>query len=151
MVPYPRRFFRTFLGSTRPEPESDAYAQLADDVTIRGGYEDILAQQLAGAGIAGDTVKCQIRRLGRASDGRFVYTMDVRLVTWERPSAFRLLLGLPMLEERIQHAVHGSPLADVSHFRGLWVHISSQLRSSPAAAELAAALAQFERGAEAGA
>ena len=52
----------------------------------------------------------------------------VRLVRWEHTSAVRLLLSIPLLEARIRKTVRATWLADYSHFAGLWLHASDELR-----------------------
>jgi hypothetical protein len=51
----------------------------------------------------------------------------VRLNVWERESGLRLLLGLPVLEGRVRKSVRSTWLADLSHFGGLWLHVSERL------------------------
>lgn len=48
----------------------------------------------------------------------------LQLQGWERQAAFRTMLGLPMLKDRVRRALSGSWLQDVSRFGGLWLHAS---------------------------
>jgi hypothetical protein len=69
----------------------------------------------------------------------------LRLVSWERTSAIRLLLGLPILESRLRRAVRGSWLREVSHFGGVWVHASGQMQDPDAMEDLRTLILETER------
>jgi hypothetical protein len=50
----------------------------------------------------------------------------LRLISWQRKSVVRLLLGFPLIESSVRKAIAASWLEDVSRFDGLWLHTSSQ-------------------------
>ena len=83
----------------------------------------------------------EVRKIGQAPDGYDVFVGMVRLVRWERHSALRVLLGLPLLEAKIRKTVRATWLADYSHFTGLWLHTSEQLQVPDELRELLGALA----------
>ncbi|WP_299763825.1 hypothetical protein [Ramlibacter sp.] len=110
---------------------------------LEAEYEGLIASQCHSWGIADDVVTIEVRQIGRAPDGRDVYLGMVRLAQWERDSALRLLLGLPLLEAKIRKMVRALWLGEVSHFGGLWLHASEQLNATPAMRELRELLMQL--------
>ena len=70
------------------------------------------------------------------NSGLDIYGGMMRLTRWQRDSALRVLLGLPLLEAKIRKMVRSLWLGEVSHFGGLWLHASEQLTSTEAMTEL---------------
>jgi hypothetical protein len=104
-------------------------------------YQGIIASQFRRWGVSNQCVTIEVRKIGQAPDGYDVFVGMVRLVRWERHSALRVLLGLPLLEAKIRKTVRATWLADYSHFTGLWLHTSEQLQVPDELRELLGALA----------
>ncbi|MEO5672574.1 MAG: hypothetical protein ABIR26_17960 [Ramlibacter sp.] len=106
----------------------------------RGGleveYQKLVAAQFRHWGVAMGCVTIEVRKIGVAADGYDVFVAMVRLMQWHRPSAIRVLLGLPVLEAKIRKAVRSTWLADHAHFVGLWLHSSEQLQETAGMTEL---------------
>lgn len=115
---------------TEIEPNQELRGSLADE------YRELIMDQLTRGGIGAACVDLEIREAGQLRDGRAVFLGMLRLVCWERRSAVRLLLGLPILEAKVRRQAASSWLADVSHFGGLWLHASGQLQGTTALADL---------------
>ena len=126
-----------------PETQLDASSRSVDEITAE--YRDIVMDQIARGGVSASSVELDVRAAGKLRDGRVNYVGMLRLVQWERPSAVRLLLGLPILESRVRRLVRGSWLNDVSHFGGLWLHASGQLQDSDAMEDLRMLLIDIEK------
>lgn len=103
---------------------------------LEAEYENLIATQCRRWGITDTSVTVEVRQIGRAPDGLDVYLGMVRLAQWERNSALRLLLGLPLLETKVRKTVRTLWLGEVSHFGGLWLHASEQLHATSAMREL---------------
>lgn len=91
-------------------------------------YLDLVQETLERCGIAWDSLIVEIQSVGLAVDQKTVYAAMVYLDRWERTSALRLLMGLPLIEARVREAARNSWLASHSHFTGLWVHASARLQ-----------------------
>lgn len=107
--------------------DTQADSRLPRGAGLEDEYESIIAAQCQRWGIAESSITIEVRQSGRGPEGRDVYFGMLRLARWERDSALRLLLGLPLLETRIRKTVRGLWLCEVSHFGGLWLHASEQL------------------------
>lgn len=116
------------------DPESQCQDASGEGLEVE--YKQLVNAQLRRSGISPACARVEVRKLGRAPDGFDVFVGMVRLHRWERSSALRLLVGLPLLEARVRRVVRSTWLADYSHFGGLWLHASEQLQSTPAPAEL---------------
>jgi len=126
-----------------PETEVDTSGHSPDEITAE--YRTLIVDQLVRGGVGASCVEIEVRQAGKARDGRQVFIGMLRLVQWERTSAVRLLLGLPILESRVRRVVRGSWLRDVSHFGGVWVHASGQLQDSMAMQDLRMLVIDIER------
>lgn len=115
----------------------------SDSRTLRAEYQHIIREQLLLAGIPPSAVALEVRHLSRSESVPVLVGM-LQLHAWERQAAFRTMLGLPMLEEKVRRALSGTWLQDVSRFGGLWLHASAQLRGSPAFHELSAVIMHLE-------
>jgi hypothetical protein len=58
-----------------------------------------------------------------------VFAGLLTLEQWDRDTAVCVTLGLPLLDTRVRKLVQASWLTEYSHFDGLWMHPSSQLRA----------------------
>jgi hypothetical protein len=134
--------FRKLLArEPRAAQSADADDTELDSGAPRGArleaeYEALIAGQCLRWGITDSSFTIEVRQLGRASNGLEIYVGMLRLARWERDSAIRLLLGLPLLEAKIRRTVRGLWLCEVSHFGGLWLHASEQLQATDAMVEL---------------
>ncbi len=113
------------------------------EISIRTEYREHVQEQLARFGIPTDVADVEMRAAG-VFEGRPVFLAMVRLVKWHRKPSLRLLLGLPLLELNVRRALQNTWLVGVSHFGGLWLHPSSQLAQSNAAAEIRTLVAVLE-------
>jgi hypothetical protein len=124
---------------TQVEPSSHS----ADEVTQE--YRSIIHDQLVRGGVLPKCVEIEVRGAGKLRDGHTMYVAMLRLVSWERTTAIRLLLGLPILESRLRRAIRGSWLREVSHFGGIWVHASGQMQDARAMEDLRSLIVDIER------
>lgn len=138
-------FVREARAGKRPllDPDSDYHPSDRSGVGLEVEYQQLIAQQFRRWGISPSTITIEVRRLGQAHDGYDVLVGMVRLAHWERDSALRVLLGLPMLEHKVRKMVRGTWLADFSHFGGLWLHASEQLHAEGASRDLRDLLVQL--------
>lgn len=123
----------------RPEndgQETGAHASMPAGQGLEAEYEELIAIQCRRWGISDTAVTVEVRQIGQAPDGLDVYLGMLRLAQWERNSALRLLLGLPLLETKVRKTVRTLWLGEVSHFGGLWLHASEQLHATSAMREL---------------
>ncbi|GAC1527629.1 MAG: hypothetical protein NVS2B4_05100 [Ramlibacter sp.] len=111
---------------------------------IRSEYLVCIHEVLSRAGIARECVDVEIRHLGARADGRPAFAAMLRLVSWERTSGLRLLLGLPMLERAARRLCGASWAGEVSHYNGLWVHPSGQILDRALLKDLGADLSALE-------
>ncbi|MEJ6022237.1 hypothetical protein [Ramlibacter sp. PS4R-6] len=126
-----------------PETEVDASGHSADEIQTE--YRSIILDQLVRGGVAPNCVELEVRPSGRLKDGRTSFVGMLRLVHWERSSAVRLLLGLPILESRVRRMIRGSWLREVSQFGGVWLHASGQLQDSRAMEDLRMLVLDIEK------
>jgi hypothetical protein len=118
------------------DPDSDYHPSDRQGVGLEVEYQQLIAQQFRRWGISPHCITIEVRRIGQAPDGYDVLVGMVRLAHWERDSALRVLVGLPLLEHKVRKSVRGTWLADFSHFGGLWLHASEQMNAEGGMAEL---------------
>ena len=104
-------------------------------------YQGLIASHFRRFGVSNHCITIEVRKVGQAPDGFDVFVGLVRLVRWERDSALRVMLGMPVLETKIRKSVRATWLADYSHFGGLWLHASERMKVPPELRELLGALA----------
>lgn len=126
-----------------PVTEVDSSNHSVDEIVEE--YRGIILDQLVRGGVAPGCLELEVRPSGKLRDGRSNFVGMVRLVHWERTSAVRLLLGLPILESRVRRMVRGSWLREVSQFGGIWLHASGQLQDSRAMEDLRTLVVDIER------
>jgi len=112
--------------------------------SLAGEYKALICEQLTRGGIALACLDVEVRTAGNGRYNRPVFVAMLRLAHWERRSALRLLVGLPILEQRVKRLVRGSWLREVSHFGGMWLHASGQLQDSAAMKDLRAVLLSLD-------
>lgn len=121
-----------------------------EDHSVAVEYEALIAAQFRRFGIDPRIISLEARKVGEMGHGLDVVAGMVRILTWDRISALRLLLGLPMLEAKVRQAVSATWLADVSHFSGLWLNTSHDLHHAEGASELRDLIVHLARRPKAG-
>ncbi len=134
-----------FQPEERHAPDTDIESRGDLQRGLEEEYRSLIADQLERGGIDMSCLNIQVRNVGKGHDQLPVFLGMLRLASWERRSALRLLLGLPLLEAKLRRLTHGSWLHDVSHFGGLWLHASGQLQDSTALQELRSLMMDIER------
>ena len=138
-----RKLLQRDVPEENPETEVDASGHSTDEITEE--YRSTILDQLLRGGVSPGCIELEVRPSGKARDGRVIFVGMLRLVHWERTSAVRLLLGLPILESRVRRLTRGSWLHDVSQFGGMWLHASGQLQDSGAMEELRLLVVDIEK------
>jgi hypothetical protein len=118
------------------EADSDYAPSNPRGEALEDEYRSLIAAQCRRWGIDSGSITIEVRKLGHAHDGLDVLVAMIRLAKWERTSALRVLLGLPLLESKVRKSVRSSWLGELSHFGGLWLHASDKLHDTPAHHEL---------------
>jgi len=131
-----RKLFVRESRRKRRDPDSEYHPSDRRGEGLEVEYQSLIATQFRRWGISTACVTIEVRQIGRAPDGFDVFVGMVRLAQWERASALRVLVGLPLLEAKVRKTVRGTWLADFSHFGGLWLHASESLHATPAMTEL---------------
>ena len=108
-------------------------------------YRSLIIEQLNRGGVSATCVEIDVKSAGKGRGGLPVFVGMLRLANWERTSAIRLLLGLPILESRLRRAVRGSWMRDLSHFGGVWLHASGQLQETQAMEDLRSVVLEIEQ------
>jgi hypothetical protein len=138
-----RKFLRSGEPDENPVTEVEPSGHSVDEITQE--YRSIIHDQLVRGGVLPRCVEVEVRQAGKLRDGHFMFVGMLRLVSWERTTAIRLLLGLPILESRLRRAIRGSWLREVSHFGGIWVHASGQMQDARAMEDLRALVVEIEK------
>lgn len=146
MFDFRRIFARTARGSESDDPASDYHPSNKGGEGLEVEYQSLIADHFRRWGISTTCVTIEVKRIGKAQGGFDVLVGMVRLNKWERTSALRVLLGLPLLEAKIRKTVRATWLADFSHFGGLWLHASEQLEIPGELRELMGSLAPLAGG-----
>lgn len=110
------------------EADSDYLPRGAGAEGLETDYQTLISGLFRRWGIAQGCVTVEVKTVGKAGDGFDVFVALVRMVSWYQRSSMRLLVGLPLLEQKIRKTVRGTWLADYSHFGGLWLHASDKLQ-----------------------
>lgn len=135
--------FRKLLHRRSNEAPGTTAEPFADAESAAAEYQRIILEQLALGGISTSAIALEVRRFGH-TNSLPVFVGMLRLRSWHRQSAFRMLLGLPMVEDKVRRAMAGTWLQDASYFAGLWLHASAQLKGTPAFHELGAVIMHLE-------
>ena len=135
----------------RGSAEQTIYSSQLAGEGLEREYEEIVRSQLAKLGVPLDTVEVEVRTAGSMPDGRNIYLGMVRLTKWNPRTSMRLLVALPLLEVKTRQSLETTWLVDVSHFGGLWVHASSNLRNGEVMGDIRDAITQLELNAPAAA
>ena len=122
-------------GRTRSEHQTD-YQSLGEAAGgLDAEYRRIVGHHLQRWGVPESCAVVQIQQLPDQA-GKEVFLAVVCLVSWDRNSIVRVLLGLPLLDKKIRKAVEVSWLADLSIFRGVQLKVAESLHGTEASAEL---------------
>jgi hypothetical protein len=138
-----RRFLPSRGGFARRHEVDSTYP---GDMNVEGvevEYHELVERQVRRLGVDPSCVSIEIRRKGKAADGLCVFVAMIQLTAWERESALRVLLGLPMLDSKVRQAVDTAWMSDVSHFAGVWLSASPALRENKGIGELRNLLVQL--------
>ena len=139
-----RKLFAKDAPQARERGDADAGPQaLGPGEGLEIEYERLISAQFSRLGICSDCTTIEVRRIGHGPYGFDVLVAMVRLHRWERSSALKLLVGLPLIESRVRKLVRSTWLADYSHFAGLWLHASEHLHEDPGVDELRELLASL--------
>jgi hypothetical protein len=129
--------------ASEPAADSDYHPSTPAGSGLEVEYHGLIATQMRRMGIRPETISIEVRPVGKGPHGFDVLVGLVRLHRWDRVSALRVLVGLPLLEAKVRKVVRGSWLADFSYFGGLWLHASEQVHAAPGAQELRELLRQW--------
>lgn len=137
-------FFRKLWASMRgrwPAEHRTDYRQLESrpinpDEALQQEYERLVRLVLRRWRVPESCASVEIIRMGEGRAGRQTFVAALRILEWERSTALRLLLGLPLLERKIRKAVRAHWVADVSRFGGVWLHAAERLCDAGADADL---------------
>jgi hypothetical protein len=138
-----RKFLHREPPDESPVTEAETSGHPVDEIVQE--YRAVISDQLARGGVLPRCVEVEVRQAGKLRDGQPMFVAMLRLTSWERTSAIRLLLGLPILESRLRRAIRGSWLRELSHFGGIWVHASGQLQDTHAMEDLRMLIVDIER------
>jgi hypothetical protein len=132
-----KKFLTSMGGIARARQDVDStYPGDVHDEGLEVEYEALVARQFRRLGVDRSCVSIEVRRKGEGADGLGIFVAMIQIASWERISVLRLLLGLPMLEGKVRQAASATWLADVSHFGGVWLNASQELRDSEAIGDL---------------
>jgi len=133
----------SLLRGKRSDQQTDYENLSVPEAGLEAEYLKVIEPELRGWGVPESCATLQIQQVGHTPHGRGVFVAVIRLHTWDRRPALRLLLGMPFLERRVKEALSTRWLLDVSHFGGLWLHASARLQEGEAGRELRAILAEL--------
>jgi hypothetical protein len=141
-----RRLFPRMFSAT---PEEATDYQTLNDASggLNAEYEKLIVEQLRRWGVSDRHASVEVRQVD-IRQGKEVFVGMVRLLQWNRDSALRVLLGLPMLEKKIRKRARAIWVSDVSHFDGIWLQASSELQTADAVSELRRTLVATTRAVE---
>jgi hypothetical protein len=137
---------RKLFGSPADADTQMEYGSSKLDISIRSEYMEQVLEQLRRFGVPADMVTVDIVEAGMSTDGHPVFQAMLRVVAWQRKPAVRLLLGLPLLELNVRKALQRTWLDEVSHFSGLWLQSSSELKATTASTEIRSLIHLLEAG-----
>src|SRR5687767_9718677 len=103
---------KLFVRESRARPEQDPDSEYHPSDRRGEGleveYQTLIATQFRSWGSSTGCVTIEVRQIGRAPDGYDVFVGMVRLAKWDRPSALRVLIGLPLLEAKVRKTVRST-------------------------------------------
>ncbi|HEX7887725.1 MAG TPA: hypothetical protein VF522_00075 [Ramlibacter sp.] len=113
--------------------------------SLEAEYQRLVAQHLARWGVPASHVAIEVRQVG-SQMGKIVFDVVVCLAHWDRITALRVLIGLPLFEKKIRKALEGQWLQDVSLLRAVLVCASASLQEREPCAELRQTLVSLTGG-----
>lgn len=137
--------WRLVRGRTRSEHNTD-YQDLGNaSGSLEAEYQRLVAHHLARWGVPEQHVVIEARAAG-SRQGRAVFDVVICLVHWDRITALRVLVGLPLFEKKIRRSLEGQWLQDVSVLRAVLVCTSERLQEPEPCAELRQTLVSLTGG-----
>lgn len=130
---------RTRAHRATRDAESECRTSVLEE-GLAGDYQSLIEGELRRWALRTECLRVRVQPVGKKADGLEVFAGLLTLVEWERDTAVCLTLGLPILDTRVRKLVQASWLPEYSHFDGLWIHPSSQLRPPRELKELLASL-----------
>lgn len=130
-----RRFFASAPAVTDGD-RTDYQALEGEPAGLETEYQRVIDYQLRRWGVPESCASVEVRQIGQDSRGRQSFVGVVRLSVWDRKAAIRLMLGLPLLQARVDRIVRALWLAEVSKFEGLWLQTTKQFHTASAITEL---------------
>lgn len=127
---------RGAISTRRGEHQTD-YQGLRDEAgdSLETEYERLVLRHLAQWGVHAESVVVRVDQLA-PREGKEVFKATIYLVSWHRTTAVRVLLGLPILENKIRKVLQTLWLSDVSAFDGLAVQVSQACQQPATRSEL---------------
>ena len=113
--------------------------------SLEAEYQRLVAQHLARWGVPESHVAIEVRQVGSRM-GKLLFDVVVCLAHWDRITALRVLIGLPLFEKKIRKALEGLWLQDVSTLRAVLVCASESLQEQEPCAELRQTLVSLTGG-----
>jgi hypothetical protein len=128
--------FRWLAPPRKPKYHETVLEESEHDASdLRDAYRELVADELRRWKIPDGAVAIEIRRDGY-SPGAASFVAILRLLEWHGAATLPLLLGLPFLEKRLRRTVQSHWLADLSAFKGVWLHASERMLAAPGIGEL---------------
>lgn len=140
------RLFKPGTPLARSEAETDYPPLQGAPATLESEYEKLVAAHLERFGIDVARVEIRVTCTGRHPGGREIFLANLRLTSWQRDAAVRLLLGLPLLERKVRKTLATLWLSDVSIFEGICLGVGGELLEGRAQSELRRALVALDSG-----
>ena len=72
----------------------------SDGEGLEAEYRELISGHFVRWGIRTESVTIEVKKSGQAADGLDVFVAMVRLLKWDQHSGVRLLLGLPLMENK---------------------------------------------------
>lgn len=137
--------WRLVLRRTRSEHNTDYQDLGSASGSLEAEYQRLVAHHLARWGVPEHHVVIEVRQAG-TRQGRSVFDVVVCLAHWDRITALRVLVGLPLFEKKIRKSLEGQWLQDVSVLRAVLVCASERLQQPEPCAELRQTLVSLTGG-----
>lgn len=137
--------WRFVLRRRRSEHNTDYQDLGTASGSLEAEYQRLVAHHLARWGVPEQHVVIEVRQAG-SRQGRLVFDVVICLAHWDRITALRVLVGLPLFEKKIRRAIEGQWLQDVSVLRAVLVCASERLQAPEPCAELRQTLVSLTGG-----
>lgn len=137
--------WRLVLRRTRSEHNTDYQDLGSASGSLEAEYQRLVAHHLARWGVPAEHVVIEVRPVG-SRHGRTVFDVVICLAHWNRITALRVLVGLPLFEKKIRRSLEGLWLQDVSVLRAVLVCASERLQEPEPCAVLRQTLVNLTGG-----